>query len=377
MKKGYCHICQKYTDLTFEHIPPNKAFNNISAKSIEGDEIFKMFGTNDRMPWDLNGLQYVSKQRGMGMHSLCKKCNNLTGKYYGNEYIKFANTIDLLLPEILNSKKDVVGINISGIKPLEFAKQVLSMFCSTCPNITKKYPEIIDLLLNPEKKGLDTNKIRLSMFILPQRKISYTGFQAMHITNIGIRLLATIDAYPFGFILEFNPKIKINELDITSFFNDYDYGVECDMEFGIPVLERNNIISCDYRTKEEIIKCINDNNHETNINRLKVKLFKCYSKELCYPKVANNWNEKNKYYGMCAITSLIVNDYHGGDICKIHVDNISHYFNLINNEIVDLTSKQFNKDIDYSNYEIINREEMIANEDTLRRYNLLKDRLNK
>lgn len=112
-----------------------------------------------------------------------------------------------------------------------------------------------------------------------------------------------------------------------------------------------------------------------DINVLENQLFKCYSSDLCYPKVASNWNENNKYYGMCAITSLIVSDYYGGQICKIHVDNVSHYFNIINNKIIDLTAKQFNKKIDYSNYEIIDRQNIISNEDTLRRYTLLKDRL--
>ena len=47
LKKGYCHICQEYKDLTFEHIPPHKAFNYISARSIEGDEVLKLM-TDDQ-----------------------------------------------------------------------------------------------------------------------------------------------------------------------------------------------------------------------------------------------------------------------------------------------------------------------------------------
>lgn len=41
---------------------------------------------------------------------------------------------------------------------------------------------------------------------------------------------------------------------------------------------------------------------------------------------------------MCAITSLIINDYFGGDICKIHVDGISHYFNLIDDHLMHTTN---------------------------------------
>ena len=38
---------------------------------------------------------------------------------------------------------------------------------------------------------------------------------------------------------------------------------------------------------------------------------------------------------MCAITSLIINDYFGGDICKVYVDGISHYYNLIENHHIE------------------------------------------
>lgn len=111
-----------------------------------------------------------------------------------------------------------------------------------------------------------------------------------------------------------------------------------------------------------------------NVKKLKENLLECYSKDLCYPKVQNEWNENNKCFGMCAITSLIVNDYFGGDICKIYVDEISHYFNLIENNIIDLTSSQFDCDIDYNNYQILTREKILTT-DTRNRYNSLKQRL--
>lgn len=258
MKKGKCHLCQQEDYLTFEHIPPHKAFNFQSARAIVGDEVLKIISDSDRVPWDYSGLKYVQKQKGMGMYSLCKKCNNLTGKYYGNEYIKFANTVHVLFPQILDKNSNIAGIHIKEMNPLLFAKQVLSMFCSTCPNITKNHPEIIELLLNKSKTGLDSNKFRLSMFLLKEKKISYTGIQVIHISGIGNRMLASIDAYPFGFVLEFDPKIKCVELDITTFFNDYE-DKKYDIDFGIPILERNIPFSTDYRTKEEIIECIKKN----------------------------------------------------------------------------------------------------------------------
>lgn len=54
-------------------------------------------------------------------------------------------------------------------------------------------------------------------------------------------------------------------------------------------------------------------------------------------KIKEYWNQSNKTYGMCAITTLIVNDYFGGDIGKVYVGDISHYFNILNGKIIDLT----------------------------------------
>ena len=108
-----------------------------------------------------------------------------------------------------------------------------------------------------------------------------------------------------------------------------------------------------------------------NIKNIQKVLLECYSKDLCYPKVQCDWNENNRCFGMCAITSLIINDYFGGDICKIYVDGISHYFNLIENNIVDLTKNQFNREMDYK---IMDREKILT-DDTKNRYITLKARL--
>ncbi len=45
-----------------------------------------------------------------------------------------------------------------------------------------------------------------------------------------------------------------------------------------------------------------------DIDTLSKELYQCYSKSLCYPKIRDEWNENNKCFGMCAITSLVVND---------------------------------------------------------------------
>lgn len=111
------------------------------------------------------------------------------------------------------------------------------------------------------------------------------------------------------------------------------------------------------------------------IERIRNILLSIYSKETCYPLRRDNWNENNKTLGHCAIVSLLLNDYFGGEIYKIEVDGISHYFNIIDNKVVDLTASQFNKIIDYSDKDKRERNKIIRDSDTLFRYNLLKAKL--
>lgn len=109
------------------------------------------------------------------------------------------------------------------------------------------------------------------------------------------------------------------------------------------------------------------------LDKLEKILINIYSKETCYPDCKEQWNIDNKTLGHCAIVSLLINDYFGGNICKIKINGISHYFNIINDKIIDFTSDQFKVDrIDYSNYVIKTRDEVLNNEDTNERYQLLK-----
>ena len=100
-----------------------------------------------------------------------------------------------------------------------------------------------------------------------------------------------------------------------------------------------------------------------------------FSKDTCYPGLRDKWNEENKTLGQCAITALVLNDFLGGKIMRCMSETGSHYYNLINGEIVDLTVYQFNSLPDYNNGEERCREYLLSNEDTRSRYNLLLERV--
>lgn len=108
------------------------------------------------------------------------------------------------------------------------------------------------------------------------------------------------------------------------------------------------------------------------IGELKKLLSFSWKVETCSPGLRNYWNEENPSLGQCAITALIVNDYFGGKIMRCMASTGSHYYNLIGNEIIDLTVEQFLIEIpEYEFGQERTREYLLSNDDTRNRYTRL------
>ena len=112
-----------------------------------------------------------------------------------------------------------------------------------------------------------------------------------------------------------------------------------------------------------------------SIEKLEQLLRNNYRKETAYSSYKQMWSKEISSCGQCAITSLIVQKYFGGTIRCIKLNcGDTHYFNIVNGQIIDLTREQFdikNKKISYEDNEIIDREVVLKNENTMQRYNLL------
>jgi hypothetical protein len=85
MKKqhfGICRLCGNYGKLSFEHVPPESAFNDqrILVSS------FEQMLTREH-PDEFKGRQ---QQRGAGDYTLCGKCNNDTGHWYVPAFTSWA-----------------------------------------------------------------------------------------------------------------------------------------------------------------------------------------------------------------------------------------------------------------------------------------------
>jgi hypothetical protein len=89
-----------------------------------------------------------------------------------------------------------------------------------------------------------------------------------------------------------------------------------------------------------------------------------------------SWTVENPALGQCAVTALVIQDYFGGDLLRAEVCGVSHYWNrLPDGRFVDLTRSQFQGLSQMPDPETRDRDYVLSYPATLRRYDLLRDRV--
>lgn len=100
--------------------------------------------------------------------------------------------------------------------------------------------------------------------------------------------------------------------------------------------------------------------------------------------VPEQWTKENPMLGHCAIVAILVQDYFGGKLLRVSLEDSkefgylhSHYWNKIESgQEIDLTKSQFlGLELNFLDIQERSKEKILSNSDTLRRYNLLKSRI--
>lgn len=270
---GKCALCGKDTEMTFEHIPPRSCFNSKPVKSVSGDVFIESMSASDRDPWDTSGLTYKNQQMGMGEFSLCSDCNSKTGKWYGSEYAKFAHTMHRLLIENKPENNTSIVFEIFEAYPLRIVKQMLSMICSINQDFygDDRIRRLAEFVLQKDAVGLNKKKYKIFIYLINNNTLVKQCSMSWLIKGISnnerpiVDVVSELFAYPLGIVVCFDPREDFNHAgaDITDFCN-VDYMHKDNITLDIPILESNIVFPCDYRSKEELIECVNGLSSEDN-----------------------------------------------------------------------------------------------------------------
>lgn len=107
------------------------------------------------------------------------------------------------------------------------------------------------------------------------------------------------------------------------------------------------------------------------IEELKEILLEVYDKSTVHYKWKSKWKQENPTYGQCVPTALLVQYYFGGDIYKHNIE--SHYYNIVNGAVIDLTKEQFSYELDYSNGKI--KQPTLSQSEAKERFETLKEKV--
>ena len=208
--KGICRLCGRESDLTKEHIPPKSSGNK------ERHEKYDLAG------WLKNGFAHNEmkldvEQGGIFGYTLCRECNSLTGRLYGNEYKDWAERATGIITGFnsgtvaqLNQLVGPFGWDVTfgskesgAVKPGAFVRQILSCMCSLSGNwdLAERHPELRQIILEQSVQQLPSNlELGMSLYLGP--KMRTIGPQLKVDVKTGTwRWYQEIAFPPFAFLL--------------------------------------------------------------------------------------------------------------------------------------------------------------------------------
>lgn len=242
---GDCHICGRNGDLSYEHVPPRSAFNNRRIWVARGDQLFR--------GRDIDSMSKDQLQRGAGGYTLCARCNNDTGRWYGAAFAAWAAQA----VEILERAKEPPLLAYPyTIYPLRLIKQIISMFFSVnAPVFRNEVPYLVRFVLNRYTKGLPDD-IRLHAAYTAGRTSRTAGKSGL-ITGVGgndmrAHAISEVAFPPFVFVLTLGSDCPDPRLVDISFFASFGYDEMSRPYMNFPVLPINSPYPTDYRTTSEI-----------------------------------------------------------------------------------------------------------------------------
>jgi len=220
VQEGECALCGKFKKLSFEHVPPQSAFNN---KPI--------FMQNHEHLIDKNSFLYGKKSKsnkGFGGYTLCETCNNSTGDWYARDFGDFAHQGMKIITGL-----DKLQYTIRGkyqIKPLNVIKQILTMFMSADKSgHLRSQKELVDFILNKEQKNIPSRyKVFLYSTLSSYKRM--LGYSVVYAGHLGVQKWSEINFQPFGYLLADESGPAHEHMCEISKFGEFGYDEKISVE---------------------------------------------------------------------------------------------------------------------------------------------------
>jgi len=244
---GICHLCGIQTKLSFEHVPPQSAFNDQGILRSTFEQMLE-----NEHPDDFEGRQ---QQRGAGGYTLCEKCNNDTGLWYVPAFTSWAQQA---MRFVIGTRGRPTLEYPFNLFPLRVLKQVICMFFSVNGTYFQKaHPDLVRFTLNKESRDLP-ERVRVYAFYTFSNRSRSSGVTAVAkgfgSGNSTIHAFSEITFPPFGFVLTVQsdpPQPGFCEIFGFSQFEYRDW--RCGITMRLPLMPIYTVFPGDYRTRGQTI----------------------------------------------------------------------------------------------------------------------------
>lgn len=239
--EGRCRLCSKWGRLSFEHVPPESAFND-SGVLLEtlGQWLASERGGKERGTY---------RQRGLGAYTLCERCNNNTGRWYASEYVIWAKR---LMPIVADVSPSLIPAHLAirDRYPLRLIKQVVTMFLAVgSEEFSEKHPALRHFALNWQTTHLPpTYEFYMNLYRGPEvRTIPLAG----RMNPTGLAVLGEVAFPPLAFVMTFEMPPRDIPGRITGFASHLP-NQKADVLIPVILAEGHTIYPEDYRSKAEL-----------------------------------------------------------------------------------------------------------------------------
>lgn len=223
-------------------MPPASAFNH---SGVLWTTIQRYLERGDA--W-IDGAE--KKQRGAGSYSLCVRCNNDTGAWYGGEYVEWAKRSFELL-DVFPRAGDF-EVTFAGGRPARLLKQVVAMFCSiNGPDLAARNPELREFVLNRPARHLPP-RFQVYMALVRDGYSRACGLAGV-MGPAGFTLVTEIAHVPFAFAMTVDAE-AVDDLGRITKFGDFGYDEVRDVRVRLIAGEARTPYPRDYRTRAEVAR---------------------------------------------------------------------------------------------------------------------------
>ncbi len=188
-----CSICGQIKELTFEHFPPGASGNQLPVFMMDHRHL---------TPFDENLYgKKVKSNKGLGANKTCKECNNNTGGYYANEYVKFVKSF-INCEGKLNESHNLMQFELC-VFPLRLLKQIIihHLCADQALGQIRSLVNQTNFILDPEAKSL-SNQIKLFLYATFSNTHRFQGISICWDTNLVTpRCYSEFNFHPFGTLL--------------------------------------------------------------------------------------------------------------------------------------------------------------------------------